>query len=72
MSVAPILARLYPVVLALANIAVGVGLYATGTLFFAVLMWTGGVVVLVWLGSPATPARFRRHDETRELQGQAR
>lgn len=37
---------LYPVVLALANIGVGVGLYETGILLLALVLWLCGVLVL--------------------------
>jgi hypothetical protein len=38
--------NLYPAALALANIGVGAGLYATGAFFFALLLWLSGALVL--------------------------
>lgn len=66
MSVTPVIARLYPVVLALANTSLGVGLYATDALLFAVLMWTSGVLVLVGLLSSVATALFPRLEDTRD------
>lgn len=42
---------LYPVALALANLGAGVGLYETGALAFSLVLWLGGVLVLVGIGS---------------------
>lgn len=42
---------LYPLALALTNIGVGVGLYMTGALFFAALLWLGGGLVLAAMTS---------------------
>jgi hypothetical protein len=42
---------LYPVALALANLGAGFGLYETGALAFSLLLWLGGVLVLVGIGS---------------------
>lgn len=49
MSVTPVISKLYPVVLALANTSLGFGFYTTDVLLFAVLMWTTGVLVLIGL-----------------------
>lgn len=37
----------YPIVLALSNIGLGVGLYETGILLLALLLWFSGMLVLV-------------------------
>lgn len=58
MSNTPVIASLYPVMLALGNISVGVGLYVTGALVFAVLMWTTGALVLIGLVSAVAPGLF--------------
>jgi hypothetical protein len=42
---------LYPVVLAFANLAAGVGLYETGALVLPLVLWLGGVLVLVGIVS---------------------
>ncbi|MEF8782684.1 MAG: hypothetical protein V5A39_05300 [Haloarculaceae archaeon] len=46
MNASAVTGRLYPVALALANIGVGVGLYLIGALFFALLLWICGGLVL--------------------------
>jgi hypothetical protein len=43
--------RLYPLALALTNVGVGLGLYMTGALFFAALLWLGGGLVLAAMTS---------------------
>lgn len=47
MDTAAVTDGLYPVALALANIGLGVALYVTGALFFALLLWLSGALVLV-------------------------
>lgn len=46
MNVSGIADTLYPFVLALANIGVGVGLYETGILILALVLWLSGALVL--------------------------
>jgi len=67
MSVTPVITKLYPVVLALANTSLGVGLYATDALVFAVLMWTSGVLVLIGLLSTVAPGLLPRLEGTRDV-----
>lgn len=65
MTSTPAIATLYPVMLALANIGVGVGLYLTGTLVFAVPMWIAGSIVLIGLLSSVAPGFFPTPGNTR-------
>jgi|APHM01.1.fsa_nt_gi hypothetical protein len=51
MNVPEFVTSLYPVALAGANIGVGVGLYETGTLFFALILWLSGALVVAGLAS---------------------
>lgn len=67
MSSTSVLARLYPVMLALSNISVGVGLYLTDVLFFAVLLWITGALVLIGVLSSTAPALFPYINDTREI-----
>ncbi len=67
MSVTPVISKLYPVVLALANTSLGVGFYATDAFVFAVLMWTTGALVLVGLLSSVAPGLLPRVEGTRDV-----
>lgn len=60
MSLAPIIAKLYPVALALANAIVGVGGLATDAPVLAALMWVSGALVLIGFVSSVTPVVIRR------------
>jgi hypothetical protein len=53
MNLSAVTGGLYPFALALANIGVGVGLYLTGALFFALLLWTSAALVLAALVTAA-------------------
>lgn len=64
MSVPSILARFYPVLLAFGNISVGVGLYVTDALFFAVLLWISAALVLIGALSSVAPALFPYTNDT--------
>lgn len=47
MNVSGISAALYPILLALGNIGLGVGLYDTGIPLLALLLWVTGALVIV-------------------------
>lgn len=51
MNASAVTGTLYPTALALANIGLGVVLYLTGTLVFALLLWAGGALVLAGMVS---------------------
>jgi len=67
MSVTPVITKLYPVVLALANTSLGIGLYATDALVFAVLMWITGALVLIGLLSSVAPGVLPRLEGLRDV-----
>jgi hypothetical protein len=54
MDLSAVAGRLYPLALALSNVGVGVGLYLTGAVFFATLLWASGALVVLALVSAAT------------------
>lgn len=47
MNVSGIGTTLYPIVLAVGNIGLGIGLYDTGILLLALVLWLTGTLVLV-------------------------
>ncbi len=54
MNVSGVANTLYPIVLALANIGIGLGLYETGILLLALVLWLGGALVLAGFVSSVT------------------
>lgn len=67
MSVTPVITKLYPIGLALANTGLGVGLFATDALLLAVLMWASATLLLVGLLSSVAPAMFSRLEDIRNV-----
>lgn len=67
MSLTQVIAKLYPIMLALANTSLGIGLYAIDALLFAALMWTSGTLVLVGFISSIVPGLIPRLEAPRDV-----
>lgn len=60
MNVSGMSDALCPIVLVLSNIGLGVGLYETGILLLAVLLWFSGILVIVGIISSIGKSAMRR------------